>query len=70
MSEIGRLGRGKLEDLAYSPDGKTLAAASSVAVVRELRGPLGGYYGVAWLPGGRLVVSACGDGTLRLWSAR
>ncbi|PJF30833.1 MAG: hypothetical protein CUN51_06510 [Candidatus Thermofonsia Clade 1 bacterium] len=71
-AEIGRLGRGKLSEVAYSPDGRQLAAASSVGIwlydlqsqdsaPRPLEGHAGKVNAVAWSPDGRLIASGADD---------
>ena len=66
--------------MAYSPDGRTLASASSDRTVklwetatgkeiRTLRGARGRGHGVAYSPDGRTLASASGGQPSRLWEA-
>ena len=70
---------GMLEDVAFSPDGKTLAAASREGTVQlwdvvtgevlgALKGHSGGVTTVAFSPDGRTLVSGGSDHTVRLWN--
>jgi WD40 repeat protein len=65
-------------DLAWSPAGDVLAAASGAgpislravgdgAVVRELSGHAGGTNALAWQPGTRVLASGGQDGAVKLW---
>ncbi|MFJ8164874.1 WD40 repeat domain-containing serine/threonine protein kinase [Streptomyces sp. NPDC096136] len=70
-----------LECLAFSPDGRTLAAAGSAGelwlwdtVTRRATTKFAGepphVIGLAFTPDGRTLVGSCRDGTLRRWDAR
>ncbi|HEX5733797.1 MAG TPA: metallophosphoesterase [Blastocatellia bacterium] len=69
-----------ITQVAWSPDGKTLASVSSDKTimlwdaqsgkaVRVLDEHSGGVYCVAWSPDGKMVASGSGDRTIRLWDA-
>ena len=73
---IARLGKGRLGDVAFSPDGQRLAVASGigvwlydVATSRELALiPTASWLNsVVFSPDGRLLASASGDSTVKLW---
>lgn len=69
---------GRIDALAYAPDGRTLASAGSDGTVRlwdpataeelaVLQGHAGEVLGVAFSPDGRSLASGGGDRTVRLW---
>ena len=71
---------GIVTSVAFSPDGKTVASASSDQTVRlwnaadgkeirRLQGHQGQVNAVAYSPDGKMVASAGADNTLRLWEA-
>ena len=76
-SETLRLGKCNINELAYSPDGKLLAVASSIGVwlydaqtYQEravLTGHTDGVLSVAFSPDGQTLASGSRDDTVRLW---
>jgi len=71
---------GEIRAVAFSPDGKRIAAASSDSVahlwdtasgrmIRALAGHEDALYGAAFFPGGERVVTGGADWTLRVWDA-
>lgn len=77
VTQLAMLGQGTTRWMALSPDGQTLALASSAGIwlyeahslqpQRLLEGHRGEVYHVAWSPDGQRLVSAGGDNTLRTW---
>ena len=74
-----RLG-GQVLSVAWSPDGRELAAANQDGVVRiwdvrkrklvrRLRGHTGWTRGVDWSPNGDLIATSGADGMIRVWDA-
>ena len=75
---VARLGKGKIKTIAYSPDGKLLAAAGNLGIwlydasklteVGLLQGHTGPVSSVAFSPDGKTIASAGGwDEPVRLW---
>ena len=70
-----RLGKGRINEIAYSPDGTRLAVASSIGIwiydaqtgeeLDLLIGPTSGVRSVSFSPDGQTIASV--DGTIRLW---
>jgi hypothetical protein len=78
VAQLARWGKGWVAEIAFSPDGRLLAVASSIGVylyaaadLREVRflptdSPV---LSVAFSPDGRALASASWDNTIRLWDA-
>ena len=75
-----RLGKGRINEIAYSPDGKRLAVASSIGIwiydadsgkeLDLLTGHTDRVRSVAFNPNGNILASGSSDGTIHLWDAR
>lgn len=79
ITQLERWGQGTLNAVSWSPDGKTLAVASSLGIylhdaetLQESRFIETGVWitSVAWDPDGRTLASAGADGMVELWDAR
>ena len=72
-----RLGKGWINEIAYSPDGTRLAVAGSIGIwlyntathqaVTLLTGHTDTVFSVAFSPDGNTLASGSGNGTIRLW---
>ena len=73
-----RLGKGGINEIAYSPDGTRLAVASSIGIwlydartgeeLKLLSGHTSGVWSISFSPDGSTLASGSGDATVRLWS--
>ena len=73
-----RLGKGRIYEIKYSPDGTKLAVASGIGVwiydaqsgeeLDLLLGHTRSVYTVAFSPDGTTLASGSGDDTIRLWN--
>lgn len=77
-SEIMRLGRGLIREVAYAPNGQTLAVASSLGIwlykvdspdYGRLLSHTSSVWSVRWSPDGATLASGSWDGTVRIWDA-
>ncbi len=72
-----RLGKGKVKNVAYSPDGNTIAVAAGIGIwlydlqtyqeLSLLTGHSGSVDSVAFSPNGQTLASGSLDETIRLW---
>jgi len=78
VEQLARLGKGRIREIAYSPDGSLIALASSIGIYLYDSQSLEevAYFGediycisVAWSPDGTTLASGSGDGTIILWAA-
>lgn len=78
LQEVGRLGKGQISAVDYSPDGKTLAVGGATGVYlydaatlveNHFIGTTSSVRSVAYSPDGERLVSGLGDNTIKVWSA-
>ena len=71
---------GRIQTLAFSPDGKTLASGDARQRIRlwnmdtgnlsvTLKVPTGSFHALAFSPNGKLLASGRSDGSIQLWNA-
>lgn len=79
MEQLSIIGRGKINKLVWSPDGRTVAAASTLGIFlydpadlnaapRLLEGHTRDVFSLAFSPDGTTVLSASQDGTVKQWN--
>jgi WD40 repeat protein len=78
VQELARWGRGTTDDIEYSPDGSTLALASSLGIhlcdpeslhERQFMPTSGWITDIAFSPDGSRIVSGSKDGMVELWDS-
>lgn len=72
-----RLGKGEVTDVAYSPDGNSIAVATHIGIwlydahtyqeLSLLTGHKGSVLSIAFSPDGEILASGSADGTVLLW---
>ncbi|MDE0687471.1 MAG: hypothetical protein OXI61_04825 [Candidatus Poribacteria bacterium] len=77
---VARLGKGSIDDVTYSPDGKLLAVASLIGIwlydahsgqeLNLITGHTDGVYSVSFSPDGKTIASGSWDNTIRLWDVQ
>jgi WD40 repeat protein len=81
MEQLAVIGRGKINDLAWSPEGDLLAAASPLGIwlydpaaltspPRLLEGHARDVLSVAFSPDGETILSGSQDGTVKVWDIK
>ncbi|WP_448595851.1 WD40 repeat domain-containing protein [Thermoflexus hugenholtzii] len=79
LASVARLGKGRVGEIVFSPDGRWLAVGSSLGVYLYDVGTLEEVrwletralvWSVAFSPDGRLLASGSSDGTVILWGVR